>query len=66
MKLLRKLSKIHLIKIASKLKKAELDIKNLVSKIEEFESINNTIKPSEELSDHEVINHMLKIAEWKL
>ena len=37
---------------ALKLKKAEIDVDNLVSKIIDFESINNTIKPSKELSDY--------------
>ena len=50
---------------ARKLKKVEIYINNIVSKIDEFKSINDTIKPSKNLSYHEVINHMLKISDWK-
>ena len=47
---------------ARKLQKAEIDFNNLASKIEEFESIINAIKPSEELSDHEVKDYMINIS----
>ena len=48
-----------------KLKKAEIEVKNLVSKITELESTIDTIKPSEELSDHEVKEHMINISKWE-
>ena len=48
-----------------KLKKAELDVKHLVSKIDEFKSKKDNIKPSRDISDHDVINLMFKLDEWK-
>ena len=49
------------VSLVLRMKKAEMDVKNLVSKIDEFKSINDVIKPWKDISDHDVINLMLKL-----